>query len=55
MLAAKEGNLDTVLVLLDHNASVNLRNLAGMTALGVALESRRKDVAGILLRAGAEQ
>ena len=55
MLAAKEGNLDTVLVLLERGAAVNLRNLAGATALGLALEAKRNDVAGVLVRAGAEQ
>ena len=55
MLAAKEGNLETVLALLEHGAAVNLRNLAGVTALGLALEGGKKNVAAALLRSGAEQ
>jgi ankyrin repeat protein len=44
-----------VLVLLEHGASVNLRSQTDATALRLALEGDRKDVATVLLRAGAEQ
>lgn len=53
-LAAKEGHVETVQVLLDHGASVNIQNVYGWTPLHVAAVRNYTDIARLLLKHGAD-
>jgi ankyrin repeat protein len=54
MMAARDGHLPMVLLLLEHGADVNYTSAFGFNALNVALERGRRDVADVLVRAGAK-
>lgn len=54
MLAAREGNADTVKELLKHRPKVSLRNVAGDSALMMAVLKGEGRIVDMLLDAGAE-
>jgi ankyrin repeat protein len=53
MMASREGHLSMVLLLLEHGADINVRNLDGQSALALARDRERKDIVSVLSRAGA--
>ena len=55
MMAAREGHLPMVLLLLENGADVNYTSAYGHNALGVALDRKQKEVADVLVRAGARR
>ena len=54
MMAAREGHLPMVMLLLDHGADVNHKTRYGYTALAVARERGMRQIADALIKAGAE-
>jgi ankyrin repeat protein len=54
MMAAREGHLPMVVLLLDHGADVNHKTKFGYTALEVARERGMRQIAEALVKAGAE-
>jgi ankyrin repeat protein len=51
MMAARYGHRDSVRALLEAGADVSLRNQQGLAALDFAVESSRRDVADLIVRA----
>jgi ankyrin repeat protein len=54
MWAALNGHLDTVRVLLKANATVNMRNFAGETAVTLAMQGHHNDIITLLRNSGAK-
>ncbi|MDR2213651.1 MAG: ankyrin repeat domain-containing protein [Pseudomonadales bacterium] len=54
MLAAREGGLATIEVLLKHHAMVNQQSAEGHTALLAAIQNANVDIANLLIDAGAD-
>jgi ankyrin repeat protein len=55
MMAAREGHLSMVLLLMEHGADLDVRNEDGATALKLARERGKREVADMLARAGAKE
>ena len=55
MMASREGHLEMVLLLLEFGADVNYTSAFGYNALNTALDRGRRDVAEVLIRAGAKR
>jgi hypothetical protein len=51
--AASQGHSDVVVLLIEHGADVNARNMDGNTALDAARESDHDDIVRLLIDAGA--
>jgi hypothetical protein len=54
MWAAKGGNIDTVQLLLEKGANVNVKNSLGISALALARAGNRADIEELLVKAGAQ-
>src|SRR5690606_28165178 len=54
MLAAREGGIETVKVLLEAKALVNQQSAEGHTALLAAIQNANVEIAGLLIDAGAD-
>jgi ankyrin repeat protein len=54
MLAAREGGIDTIKVLLDAKALVNQQSAEGHTALLASIQNANVDIANLLIDAGAD-
>lgn len=55
MMAAREGHLAMVLLLMEHGADLGLQNEDGLTALKLAQDRGQRDIANMLIRAGAKE
>ena len=55
MLAAREGQTQAVLLLMEYGANINLKAPNGYSALGAAKQQNNDEVARILVKAGAKE
>jgi len=54
-MAAREGHLGILLLLLEHGADLNMRNEDGLTALKMAQDRGLREIAQMLVRAGSKE
>jgi ankyrin repeat protein len=54
LLACRKGHLETVELLLKHNATINLKNTYGESALHIVVSSGNLPIVEVLLKAGAD-